>query len=141
MFILDTNVVSEIFRPAPDQRVADWFKRASPPQLFVTAISKAESLLGLAMMPDGKRKQALDEAMRTFFEDRLKTPILPFGDRETRFFADLVSNRRRAGLPIGEFDAQIAAIAKSRGFAVVTRNVNDFEHCGIGIINPWEAAS
>ena len=139
MHILDTNVVSELFRPEPDDRVAGWLEAASPPQLFVTAVSKAESLLGLAMMPDGRRKQILDGIMRTFFENRLTTPILGFGDREAEHFAELVSHRRRIGRPIGEFDAQIAAIARSHRFAVVTRNVEDFEHCGIEVINPWNA--
>lgn len=138
MYILDTNVISELFRPRPEPLVSDWIERHPPEQFFVTSISKAESLLGLTMMPDGKRKHALAETMHGFFDHGLLTPILPFGDREAIAFADLVTHRTRRGLPIGEFDAQIAAVARVSGFAVVTRNVDDFRHCGIEIINPWD---
>ncbi len=113
---------------------------SSPGHFFVTSVSKAESLLGLALMPDDKRKQLLGDIMQTFFGERLQTPALAFGDLEAVAFAELVSVRRRRGLRIGEFDAQIAAIAKTHGFAVATRNVSDFEHCGVEIINPWEVA-
>lgn len=91
-------------------------------------------------MPDGRRKLALGEIMRVFFEERIVTPILPFGGQEAVAFAGLVADRTRRGAPINEFDAQIAAIAQVKEFAVVTRNVRDFEHCGITIINPWEHA-
>jgi predicted nucleic acid-binding protein len=139
MHILDTNVISELFRPTPEPAVEEWLEMHSPSQFFVTAISKAESLLGLALMPEGRRRQRLDDALRVFFEERLRTPILAFGDKESAAFAQLVAARRSRGLPIGEFDAQIAAIARTHGYAVVTRNVSDFAHCGVEIINPWEA--
>jgi predicted nucleic acid-binding protein len=139
MHILDTNVISELFRPTPEPAVGEWLGMHSPSQFFVTAISKAESLLGLALMPEGRRRQQLDDALRVFFEERLRTPILAFGDKESAAFAQLVAARRSRGLPIGEFDAQIAAIARTHGYAVVTRNVSDFAHCGVEIINPWEA--
>jgi toxin FitB len=140
MHILDTNVISELFRPSPDPAVESWLASHSPSHFFVTSISKAESLLGLALMPDGRRKKSLGDIMHVFFEERVRTPILAFGDRESIAFAELVTARRRRGLPIGEFDAQIAAIARTHGFAVATRNTSDFEHCGIEIVNPWEAA-
>jgi predicted nucleic acid-binding protein len=140
MFILDTNVVSELFRPRPDPAVEHWFEAADPAQLYVTSISKAESLLGLALMPDGRRKQILGSALRTFFEDRLRTPVLAFGDREAEHFAELVSHRLSIGRQIGEFDAQIAAIARRHDCAVVTRNTDDFQECGIEVINPWLTA-
>jgi predicted nucleic acid-binding protein len=141
VFVLDTNVVSELFKAEPDPGLAAWLEVTPPSRFFVTAISKAESLTGLAIMPEGKRKQALHLIMHTFFEERLLNPILPFGDRDAEFFAEVVSHRRRIGRPIGEFDAQIAAIARANSFAVVTRNVGDFEQCGIAVINPWGAYS
>lgn len=140
MFVLDTNVISELFRPLPALAVVGWIELHPPSRFFVTAISKAESLTGLALMPDGRRKLALGEIMRVFFEERIVTPILPFGGQEAVAFAGLVADRTRRGAPINEFDAQIAAIAQVKEFAVVTRNVRDFEHCGITIINPWEHA-
>src|SRR5262245_37541549 len=109
MFILDTNVVSVLFRPKPEPAIEDWLEAADPAQHFVTSISKAESLLGLSLMPEGRRKQVLGKALQTFFEDRLKTPILAFGEKDAESFAELVSYRLSIGRQIGEFDAQIAA--------------------------------
>lgn len=141
MYVLDTNVVSEIFRPVPDPNVEAWLEASEPSKLYVTAITKAESLTGVARMPEGRRKQFLHVAIHAFFENRMKTPVLAFGSREAEYFAEIVAGRYRHGLPIGEFDAQIAAIARSCGFSIVTRNVTDFEHCGIAVINPWEVAA
>lgn len=138
MYILDTNVISELFRGEPDRNVASWLEATHPSSFFVTAISKAESLSGLATMPQGRRKQALHILMHDFFERQLRNSILPFGSREAEFFAEIVAERRKAGRPIGEFDAQIASIARSNGFTVVTRNTRDFEHCGVELMNPWD---
>jgi toxin FitB len=138
MLVLDTNVVSELFRPEPAASVAGWYQSQVPENLFVTAITKAESLLGVALMPPGRRKQALGAALTRFYGERLPTAVLAFGPAEAEHFATIVSNRRATGRRIGEFDAQIAAIARSHGFAVVTRNVQDFEGCGIEIVNPWD---
>lgn len=139
MFVLDTNVISETFKPQPDAGVASWMDGALAGHAYVTALTKAELLVGLGQMPDGKRKAGLEEVIDTFFGKWLKTPILAFGSREAQFYAKIVAHRRGRGLAIGEFDAQIASIARSHGFVVVTRNVADFEHCGVEIINPWEA--
>lgn len=141
MLVLDTNVVSELFRPSPAPAVVSWYMAQFPEDLFVTAITKAESLLGVALMPAGRRKEGLGLAIRTFYDDRLVTPILPFSAVEAEHFVEIVSRRRFAGRRIGEFDAQIAAITRSRGFAIVTRNVEDFEDCGVEIVNPWDAGS
>jgi predicted nucleic acid-binding protein len=138
MYVLDTNVVSEIFRPVPDPNVATWLETSKPSNLYVTAVTKAESLTGLARMPEGRRRQSLHALMHAFFENRMKTPVLAFDSRSAEFFAEIVAGRYRRGLPVGEFDAQIAAIARAHEFAIVTRNVIDFEHCGIQVINPWE---
>ncbi|MBZ9872809.1 type II toxin-antitoxin system VapC family toxin [Mesorhizobium sp. BR1-1-9] len=140
MFVLDTNVVSETLRPLPDAGVAAWMDSPFAIRSYITAITKAELLLGLAYMPDGKRKAALGSVIGAFFTTWLKTPVLAFGDREAEAYAEIVSRRRFLGRPIREFDAQIASVARSRGFAVVTRNVADFADCGVNIVNPWEAA-
>lgn len=141
MFILDTNIVSELFRPTPSRDVVAWIERADPAELFITAISKAETLLGVALMPPGRRKDTLESVLRIFFNEKMRTDILPFGDREAVYFADLVSHRRSIGRPIGEFDAQIGAIARAHRFSVVTRNVRDFADCGVDVINPFETAT
>lgn len=141
MFVLDTNVISESFRPHPDPKAAAWMDTVTPANIYITSLSKAELLVGLACMPDGKRKVELGSAIAALFGRWLQTSVLSFGTTEAEIYAELVAHRRRLGRPIGEFDAQIAAIAKARGFAVATRNVRDFEHCGIEIVNPWAGAS
>jgi predicted nucleic acid-binding protein len=141
MFILDTNIISETFRSRPDPNVAAWMGSLVAAEVYVTAPSKAELLVGLAFMPDGRRRAALGTVIETFFLKWLQTPVLAFGSMEAEAYAEMVAGRRRLGRPISAFDAQIAAIARIRDFAVVTRNVRDFEHCGIEVINPWNPAS
>ncbi|TPI34302.1 type II toxin-antitoxin system VapC family toxin [Mesorhizobium sp. B3-1-9] len=140
MFVLDTNVISETFKPQPDAGVAAWMESSFGRRSYVTAMTKAELLVVLANMPDGKRKAALGSVIGAFFTMKLKTPVLAFGDREAEAYAEIVSKRRVLGHPIREFDAQIASVALCRSFAVVTRNVADFVDCGINIVNPWEGA-
>lgn len=141
MFILDTNVISETFRSHPDLNVAAWMGALATAKAYVTAQSKAELLVGLASMPAGKRRAALGGVIDSFFSKSLRTPILAFGSVEAEAYAETVAGRRQIGRPISAFDAQIAAIARIRNFAVVTRNVRDFEDCGIEIINPWDPVS
>lgn len=137
MIILDTNVISEAFRPLPDPRVGDWLSRQPKTRVFTTAITKAELLTGLAFLPDGKRKQALAEAIAIFFAERLETPVLAFDEPAALQYARIFAQRRQSGRPISEMDCQIAAIALTGGYAVATRNDTDFAHCGIDVINPW----
>lgn len=141
MFILDTNVVSELFRPAPADEVVAWIADADPARLFVTTISKAEILLGVALMQPGRRKDALESVLDAFFREKMRTDILPFGEMEAVHFARIVSHRRSIGRPIGEFAAQIGAIARAHDYAIVTRNARDFADCGIGVINPFAEAT
>jgi predicted nucleic acid-binding protein len=138
MVILDTNVISEIFRPAPDEGVGGWLREQPPDQVFVTSVNKAELLTGLALMQDGKRKRALADSIELFFEERLTTPVLGFEEAVAVQYARIFSQRRQAGRPISEMDCEIAAIALTHGYALATRNVLDFENCGIALINPWE---
>lgn len=138
-YLLDTNVVSEAFRPRRNVEVEGWFERTPRNRIFVSSVTKAELLFGLAIMPSGRRQLQLSEAMYKFLSRELRTEILPFGTREAELYAEIGSHRRALGRPISQFDAQIAAIARSHGFAVVTRNVADFEDCGIEVINPREA--
>jgi predicted nucleic acid-binding protein len=133
--------VSEVMKPAADIRVASWLRRQPVDTIYISAITKAELLYGLALMPDGKRKEALAQTMQIFFADRVTNPILAFTDQDALPYARLSARRRKMGRPVKELDGQIAAIALSYGFAVATRNVADFEHCGIDVINPWEPAA
>lgn len=138
MFILDTNVISEMFASRPAPQVMAWMDSHDRGLYWVTAISRAELMLGLNLMPDGARKRNLAGLIADFFDEVLVNDVLPFGGKEADCFAGIVAERRRIGRPIGEFDAQIAAIARCAGFQIVTRNSRDFEHCLVNLVNPWE---
>ena len=136
MIIVDTNVLSEEMKPVPAASVLAWFRRQSAVDLFTTAVCQAEILVGLAMLPDGRRKLYLDATARSvlgLFVGR----ILPFDSAAASAYAEIVAARQRTGRPINDFDAQIAAIARSRDMALATRNSSDFEGIGVHIINPW----
>ncbi len=139
MIVLDTNVLSEALRPAPDARFRAWFSGQPASTLFTTAISQAEMLYGLALLPHGRRRQALDAAIAAIFENEFPERVLPFDSPAAQAFATIMSRRRRAGKPMSQIDAQIAAIAASRGAAIATRNVQDFSDCGVALVNPWDA--
>ncbi len=138
MIILDTNVVSELMRAEPAELVARWVTAQVTAMLYVTAITQAEILHGIGLLSGGKRRLALESAAEVMFTEDFGGRILPFGSEAARAYADIAIERRRAGRPITQFDAQIAAIARSNRSALATRNVSDFEGCGVPIINPWK---
>ena len=135
--ILDTNVASELSRERPNPVVMDWWNRQVSEEMFVTAVTEAEMLFGIAIMPVGRQRsrQALrnDYVLRVLFANR----ILPFDSAAAQAYAVISSHRRRIGRRIEHPDAQIAAIARSHNMAVATRNISDFTDCGIELINPW----
>lgn len=137
MIVLDTNVVSEMMRPRSDARVMRWLDERPRAHFLLTAITTAEILYGLELAPDGARRVFLEERFIAFVEAGFAGNILPFDEAAARHFAIIAARRRKMGRPISTFDAETAAIAASRGAALATRNVADFEHCGIDVINPW----
>ena len=139
MIVLDTNVLSEAIRPVPSRRVLDWLAAQQPSGLFTTAISEAELFYGLALLPAGKRRTSLEEAVRRMLEEDFAQRVLPFDRAAASAFAVIASGRRKKGRPISEFYAQITAVARIHGAAVATRNADDFRDCGIGVIDPWTA--
>jgi hypothetical protein len=138
MILLDTNVISEVFRAQPDAKVSSWLAAVPIEDLFISSVTKAELLYGLALLPDGKRKRDLANVIQDFLEERIENSIVSFDGQAAVAYARIAADRRRAGHVIRELDAQIAAIALACGFAVATRNVSDFEGCGVEIVNPWE---
>ena len=139
MFVIDTNFVSEIFRPKPDAGVLDWLRTTPRSALFLSSIVMAELYLCVELMPAGKRREALAALIDEFISDGSTENILVFGPEEAMLYAAIAARRKRAGRPIKALDAQIAASAAARQFSVVTRNVRDFEGCGVKIVNPWRA--
>ena len=141
MILLDTNILSELMRAAPEAAVEQWLADQPAASVFISAITEAELRYGLALMPPGKRQSALAVEIENMLGEDFSGRILPFDSPAAVAFAEIAAERRQAGRPISQADAQIAAIARSRGAALATRNVPDFEGCGVEIINPWSSAS
>ena len=137
MIVLDTNVVSEAVRPSPSPKVLAWMRSEPIEALFITTITEAELLYGLALLADGRRRRILEAAIAQILVTQFSGRILPFDSAAAREFADIAVTRRRVGQPIGEADARIAAIARSRGAALAARNIGDFVACGVTLIDPW----
>jgi predicted nucleic acid-binding protein len=137
MIVLDTNVLSELMKISPSRQAMGWWKARSLSELFVTTITEAEILLGAELLPRGERRTALEAAVTEMFGSDFDERILPFDSEAAREYSTIVATRRGSGRPISQRDAQIAAIARSRGAAVATRNTEDFEDCGIRVLNPW----
>ena len=139
MFVVDTNVASELMRPEPAPSVAAWIGARDAEDMYLTAVSEAELRYGVAIMPFGKRRSALEAAMNRWLDLGFKERILPFDSAAARAYAEIAADRRRAGRPISDADCQIAAISRARAAGLVTRNVRDFDGTGVNIINPWSA--
>lgn len=137
MIVLDTNVISELFRPAPEPRVMAWMEQVTGDELFTTVITRAELLLGLHRMPDGRRKTYLSQGIARIFDNRLAGHVLVFDASAADAYVAIAASRRARGRPIGQSDAMIAGIVHAHGAILATRNTQDFESCGIALIDPW----
>jgi predicted nucleic acid-binding protein len=137
--VLDTNVLSELMRPQPAAQVMGWFDGRAETAFFITAITRAEILLGIDLLPAGRRRDALAEAASRMFEQDFGGRCLPFDEHAAGIYARVVAERTRAGKPISTEDGEIAAISLLHGLPLVTRNVKDFDNiAGLNIVNPWE---
>lgn len=134
MIVIDTNVVSEMMRDDPDQKVLAW--SATVGQLHTTAITLAEIEYGIARLPDGHRKGRLADTAARVFAD-FGEVILAFDARAAHRYAGIVAGREQAGRPIAAADAQIAAICVCREATLATRNTGDFDGTGVSLVNPW----
>jgi hypothetical protein len=136
MIILDTNVISEEMKPAPDAVLHAWLQHQPRASLYTTAVCEAELLHGIALVPVGRRKRDLETAARRVLA-LLSGRILPFDSAAAPEFAEIMSTRRKLGRPIETLDAQIAAIARARGMSVATRDTGGFTDTGTALINPF----
>jgi len=137
MYILDTNIISELVRPQPNPGVVDWINARATTSLYTTSITKAELYFGIGIMSEGKRKQGLQQAIDTMLRTGLQYRVLGFSETSAIHFAEIAAQRTLFGRPISTADAQIAAICREHRFTLVTRNTPDFMDCGIELLNPF----
>lgn len=139
MIVLDTNVISELFRPVPDPGVVAWLETLTE-DVAITTITLAELLAGVRRLPSGRRKNELETALRLALEPYRNTrSLLVFDDRAAEEYAEVLFAREQAGLLISAADAQIAAICIANGAICATRNEKDFAETGVPVMNPWTA--
>ncbi len=137
MILLDTNVVSEPLRLAPEVRVIEWIDAQPMETLFLTAITVAELRAGVALLPAGKRRSGLHDNLEKRVLPLFAGRVLPFDLACTQAYATLMGKTRAGGLSIATADGYIAAIAAANGFTVATRDTRPFEAARVAVINPW----
>jgi predicted nucleic acid-binding protein len=140
MILLDTNVVSEVMKTRPAEAVVAWLNSQDSEKLYVSAVTIGEIAYGLRILPDGKRRTGLCERFERFVDLAFDQRVLNYDEAAARIYGELMGDRKELGLPMSVPDGQIAAIARRNHLAVATRNVLDFENCGIEVINPFEFA-
>lgn len=138
MIMLDTNVISESLRPAPESRVLDWINTQAIETLYLSAISVAELRFGAALLPSGRRKAKLQNRLEDKLLPLFAGRILPLDVAVTKTYAELMSQARMAGQSISTADGYIAATAAANGMIIATRDTNPFAAAGLEVINPWE---
>ena len=139
MIILDTNVLSTLMRTAPEARVVAWLDRQPAESVWITSITLFEARLGLALLPAGRRRQALEAAFGKLLKEDLENRVLDFDSAAAAEAASLAASRQKAGRPIDMRDTQIAGIALARHATLATRNVRHFADLKIPVVDPWLA--
>ena len=138
MILLDTNVVSEVMRPAPEPKVLEWLDALPAADVWISAVTVGEIRLGIALLPDGQRKERLAGLAEAMFQEDFADSCLSYDMPAAAAYAGIVATRIRLGRPISVEDAQIAAIARSGGLDLATRNTKDFSDIdGLQLMNPW----
>lgn len=137
MIILDTNVLSALMRSDPDPPVLTWLNLQAPQSVWITSITLFESRLGLALLPAGRRRKALESAFDRLLDEDLENRVLAFDSEAALQAAALAAARQRAGRPVDIRDTQIAGIAQARRATLATRNVRHFEGLTVPVLNPW----
>ncbi|SAK68474.1 twitching motility protein PilT [Caballeronia pedi] len=138
MILLDTNVVSELFRLAPDMKVIEWIDAQPLQTLYLSAITVAEMRWGVAQLPAGKRRDALNAKLEEGLLPLVATRVLPFDIDCAQSYADLMTKARAEGRGVALADGLIAAVAAAKGLAVATRDTSPFEAAGLKVFNPWD---
>jgi len=139
MMLLDTNVVSDVMKVAPSEAVLVWLNDQDSKTLYVSTVTIGEIEYGLRILPVGKRRLQLKERFEQFISQAFAQRVLAFDEAAARTYGDVMGIRKELGRPMSVPDGQIAAIARSSGLAIATRNISDFENCGVDLVNPFRA--
>jgi len=137
VIVIDTNVISEVMKTSPSLAVLEWLNQQNSNSLFVSTITLGEIEYGLRILPTGKRRHELKERFEQFIFQAFRQRILVFDEAAARSYGEVMGHRKDLGRPMSVPDGQIAAIARSKGFAIATRNTSDFEECGFDLFNPF----
>ena len=140
MILVDTNVISDLMRPRPSPQVLAWFGNKDASALYLSAVGEAELRRGAMLLPDGRRRYSLLSEIDAMVAEDFAGRVLPINSAAAVAFAAIFVDRRSAGRPISIPDCQIATTARAHGTAIATRNVADFEGCGVEVIDPWKNA-
>lgn len=140
MIVLDTNIVSEPLKPNPDPEVLAWLDRQAPETLYLTTISLAELSAGVEVLPAGKRRAALQQAVGAQVLSLFQSRVLGFDHEAALAFGRIAAKAQAAGNPIDFADCAIAAIATTHRFILATRNARDFKGTGVELLNPWSSS-
>jgi len=139
VIILDTNVLSALMRKAPEAAVVDWLDRQPADSVWLSSITVFETRFGLALLPKGRRRNALERAFETVLTDDLANRVLDFDAVAAAAAAQLAADRQRAGRTVDLRDTLIAGIALARRATIATRNTKHFEGLDVPVISPWDA--
>ncbi len=143
MIVIDTNVLSELMRDVPERPVVEWLDRQAADSIWITSITLFEARLGLALLPQGKRRQSLAAAFDKIMIEDLEGRVLDFdqpaAEAAAELAAELAAGRQRQGQTIDMRDTQIAGIVMARRAEFATRNVEHFSDLNVAVINPWDA--
>ena len=138
MILLDTHVVSEVMKVSPSASVLRWLDDQSSSAVYVSAVTVGEIEYGLRILPDGRRRLQLKERFEQFIALAFAQRVLGYEEAAARLYGEIMGLRKELGRPMSVPDGQIAAIARSHGLSIATRNTRDFEECGVDLLNPFD---
>ena len=139
MILIDTNVISELWKAEPNPDVLAWIDAQTVETLYLSAVTVAELRFGLATMPQGKRRTIYQERLENEVLPMFAGRVLPFDLAASQAYSDLMARARAGGKAIGKADGYIAATASACSLMLATRDISPFEAAGLKIVNPWEA--
>lgn len=140
MILLDTNIVSEVMKVTPAEVVLNWLNQQESSALYVATITIGEIAYGLRILPDGKRRTSLTDKFEQFIAQAFAQRVIDYDEPAARVYGEIMGARKESGRPMSIPDGQIAAVARCNHLCVATRNVADFEPCGVDLINPFSTA-